>query len=66
MKEDVWVLSRPSKDRTIGCQRPGAVIAHQIRVKQRFNLRVLDGLDLGYLVRGAETIEEVKKGDART
>ena len=64
LKEHVRVLGGPAQHRPIRREPAAAMLVDRRLANQRAQVIVAELLDLGDLVRGAEAIEEVQKGDA--
>ena len=64
LEVDVGVLHRAAHHRMLWVQRLGAELRERLAVEQRGERLVGHRLDLVYLVRGAEAVEEVHEGDA--
>ena len=64
LEVDVGVLHGAAHHRVLGVQRLGAELRQRLAVEQRGERLVGHRLDLVYLVRGAEAVEEVHEGDA--
>ncbi len=62
----VGVLSRTARNGVLGVESTLAECLQGIAVEHRRERRLVDKLDLLYLVRGAESVEEVYERNART
>jgi hypothetical protein len=64
LEEGVGVLRRAAHHRALRREGAGAVGRHQVVADELAQILVVEELDLGDLVRGAEAVEEVEEGDA--
>ena len=65
LEEDVRILRRAAQHRPVGRQTAGAVRAHMLLGNHRPQVVVRQLFDLGDLVRGPETVEEVQERNPR-
>ena len=64
LEEGVRILGRAADHRGVGGQGQGAELGHELVRHHVAEVRVVEDLDLGDLVAGAEAVEEVQEGDA--
>ena len=65
LEEDVGILSGASQHRPVGIERPEAMVGDEVFIDQPSQHPIVDELDLRYLMRGAEPIEEMEEGHTR-
>ena len=64
LEEGVGVLGGAADHRRVGRERPAADVGDQVVGDHLLQIVVVEQLDLGHLVRGAEAVEEVDEGHA--